>query len=136
MTFAEITLLQRRRRFSVWGSRRGESLSKTDCLRRISDIEESGPRLGSPSEPAIAAICASRGLSFCGWQGLWRAFTSPSTRWLFPLKGILPRRRLAEVWPVARGLTPLRSEGTKVARVLRPVDIAWIVGWDESREMS
>src|SRR3954467_5979493 len=40
MTFAETTLLQRQRRFSVWGSQRKESLSKTDCLWGTSAIEE------------------------------------------------------------------------------------------------
>src|SRR5436190_21853512 len=58
MTFAETTLLQRCRRFSAWGSQRGESLSKTDCLRGISDAEESGLRLGFPFGPKIAAVCA------------------------------------------------------------------------------
>src|SRR3954469_4627777 len=76
MTFAETTLLQRRRRFSAWGSRRKVSLSKTDCLRGISEVEESGLRFGFPSGPKIAAVCALCGLSSCGWQDLWRAFTS------------------------------------------------------------
>src|SRR3954471_6869954 len=72
MTFAETTLLQRRRRFLAWGSRRKESLSKTDCLRGISDVEESGLRLGFPFKPKYVAVCALCGLSSCGWQGLWR----------------------------------------------------------------
>src|SRR3954470_22578262 len=76
MTFAETTLLQRRRRFSAWGSRRGKRLSKTDRLRGISEVEESGLRFGFPSGPKIAAVCALCGLSSCGWQDLWRAFTS------------------------------------------------------------
>src|SRR4051812_16666028 len=135
MTFAETTLLQRRRRFSAWGSRRKESLSKTDCLRGISAVEESDLSFGSPFEPAIAVVCALRGLSFCGWRDPWLASVSPGTRWLFLPEGVLPRHGLAEAWPVARGFTPLRSEGTKVGRALRPADLAWAAGWDGSRGM-
>src|SRR3954462_4854676 len=101
MTFAETTLLQKRRRFSAWGSRRKESLSKTDCLRGISAVEESDLSFGSPFEPAIAVVCALRGLSFCGWRDPWRASVSPGTRWLFLSKGGLPRRGLGEARPVA-----------------------------------
>src|SRR3954466_1138055 len=92
MTFAETTLPQRRRRFSVWGSWRKESLSKTDCLRGISVVEESDLCFGSTFEPAIAVVCALRGLSFCWWRDPWRASVSPGTRWLFLSKGVLPRR--------------------------------------------
>src|SRR3954462_14726989 len=66
MTFAETTLLQRRRRFSAWGSRRKESLSKTNCLRGISAIEEPDLCFGSPFEPAIAVVCALGCTAFRG----------------------------------------------------------------------
>src|SRR3954469_6881135 len=136
MTFAETILLQGRRRFSARGSRRGESLSKTDRLRGISEVEALGLCFGFPSRPKTAAVCALCGLPSCGWQDPWRAFKSFSTRWLFPSKGILPRYRLAEARPVARGPTPLRGEGIQVARVLGPVGFARAEGWDEFRGMS